>query len=468
MEGIEQVYEVKQCFQSPAYFIERYVRIYDAVAREWIPFELWDAQRAALDLIDTNNQVIILKARQLGLSWLTLAYALWQMLFKPAATITIFSRRETEATYLLSVERLRGMFQRLPAWLTYGTLTTVDNTKSWSLSNGSIAYAFPTTAGDSYTVTTAIVDEADLCPLDNLLRAVKPTVDNGGKLILISRTDKSKPASTFKSIYRAARRGENSFAPLFMPWYVHPGRDAAWYAAQQADAMSTTGALDVLHEQYPATDSEALEPASKDKRLPLSWLKACYTESKPLDARAVNAPPLPALTIYAVPVAGREYVIGADPAEGNPTSDDSAATVVEKSTLKQVATLRGKLQPGEFAEYLEALAVWYNRARLLVERNNHGHAVLLALNHSKAAAWVLNGLDKKPGWLTTANAKATLYANDALRTATCGIVDQETYLQLASIEGGSLSAPEGEHDDAAIAFMLALQAGITAAGVLFG
>lgn len=467
MNHITQVAEIKRCFESPAHFIERYIRIYDAVASAWIPFGLWAAQRTALDIIMTRREVVILKARQLGLSWLTLAFALWQMVFQPSAVITVFSRRETEATYLLGEERLRGMFKRLPAWLIHGLYTTTDNRTSWGLSNGSIAYAFPTTAGDSYTVTTAIVDEADLCPLDALLRAVKPTIDNGGRLLLVSRADKSKPASTFKRIYRAAVAGENSFAPLFLAWDAHPGRDAAWYTRQTADVMAATGSLDVLHEQYPATASEALEPATQDKRLPLAWLKACYAPSKPT-ALNTGAPMLPGFTVYTAPQAGVEYAIGADPAEGNPTSDDSAASVVTRATLQQVAILRGKFQPGEFADYLQQLSAWYNRAQLLVERNNHGHAVLALLAATPAQARVLNGTDKKPGWLTTANSKAFLYANDALRHGTCRIADQETYLQLASIEGSTLNAPEGEHDDAAMAYMLSLHAGTLSHGVLFG
>ena len=97
--------------------------------------------------------------------------------------------------------RLRGMYDRLPPWLkVQGFLT--DNDHEWALSNGSRALAFPTTAGDSYTATLAVVDEADLCPdLDRLMRAVKPTIDGGGRMVLLSRSDKSRPQSAFKRMY---------------------------------------------------------------------------------------------------------------------------------------------------------------------------------------------------------------------------------------------------------------------------
>jgi hypothetical protein len=122
-------------------------------------------------LLQEHRLVVVLKARQLGLTWLVLAFALWLLLFYPIATVLLFSRRDDEAADLLAV-RLRGMHDRLPAWLQAGGFTTA-NDHEWALVSGSRALAFPTTAGDSYTATLAVVDEADLCPdLDRLMRAV--------------------------------------------------------------------------------------------------------------------------------------------------------------------------------------------------------------------------------------------------------------------------------------------------------
>src|SRR5207244_1074204 len=111
-------------------------------------------------------------------------------LLHPVATVLLFSRRDDEATDLLA--RLKDMHARLPPWLRASRAVT-DNDHEWALANGSRVLAFPTTAGDSYTATLAIVDEADLVPdLDHLLRAVKPTIDAAGRMLLISRADKSK------------------------------------------------------------------------------------------------------------------------------------------------------------------------------------------------------------------------------------------------------------------------------------
>ena len=63
-----------------------------------------------------------------------------------------------------------------------------------------------------------IVDEADLVPdLGRLMRAVKPTIDGGGRMILVGRADKSKPQSEFKRMYRAAKKKLTEWAAVFLP-----------------------------------------------------------------------------------------------------------------------------------------------------------------------------------------------------------------------------------------------------------
>jgi len=215
---------------SAYYFVYNYCHIYDAVKASWIPFRLWQGQADVLQTLQENRLVIILKARQLGQTWLVLSFALWLMLCHPAVTILLFSRRDDEAQYLL--ERLRGIYTRLPEWAQAKRIIASNN-HEWRLSNGSVAYAFPTTAGDSYTASMAIVDEADLVPnLDFLMNAVKPTIDGGGRMILLSRSNKDEPQSPFKLMYRAAKQKKSPWTPVFLPWNTHPDRDKEWYEQQ--------------------------------------------------------------------------------------------------------------------------------------------------------------------------------------------------------------------------------------------
>jgi len=453
--------EIRKCRSSPAYFLDRYGHIYDAVSAAWVPFRLWPAQFQALDTIVAQR---LLKARQLGLTWLVLGYALWLVLLWPAVTVLLFSRRDDEAADLLGT-RLRGLYERLPAWLRVQSFL-IDNDHEWQLSNGSRVLAFPTTAGDSYTASLVLVDEADLVPdLDRLMRAVKPTIDGGGRMVLLSRADKTRPQSPFKRIYAGAKQRLTEWTPLFLPWDARPDRDQNWYVAQKADIFHRTGSQDDLHEQYPVTDLEALAPRAHDKRFAPEWLQQCFVEAEPLSlTRVPEAPAIPGLAVYALPQTGHHYVIGADPAEGNPTSDDSALVVLDTRAGEEVASLAGKFQPAVFAAHAHALGKWYNDAAILVERNNHGHAVLEALNQ-RGQLRLLSGHDDKTGWLSSQLGKVILYDRcaDAIRNHEVILHTFATYAQLTSIDGSTLRAPQGESDDRADALALAC-AGRPAAG----
>lgn len=453
----DQAVEWLACAESPIYFIDRYCYIYDATEAKWIPFKLWKEQARTLIDMKENRLVAILKARQLGITWLVLGFALWLMIFHPAVTILIFSRRDAEAVYLLGEERLRGMYTRLPEWMKARDVL-LENAHEWQLSNGSIARAFPTSAGDSYTASLVIVDEADLAPdLARVMNAVKPTIDGGGRMVMLSRSDNSRPDSMFKKIYRAAKARLNGWKAVFLPWWVRPARDAAWYEEQKADILSRTGSLDDLHQQYPGTDTEALSARSLDKRIAGEWLEQCYAEIQA--AKSDRAPAIPNLVIWRTPENGRRYVIGADPAEGNPTSDNSSLHVLDEVSGEEVAQLTGKFQPSTFASHIAALSTYYNQAVALPERNNHGHAVIMWLRDNSRVK-VLLGQDNKPGWQTTSVSKALMYEKtaDAFRNKETVVHSFDTLTELASIEGSSLSAPEGLHDDRATSYALALLA----------
>jgi hypothetical protein len=445
-----------KCTQCVDYFIEMYVMIFNATDKDWVRFALWPAQSDTLQKIGQERQAIVLKARQLGLSWLVLCYALHAMVFRPAATILIFSKRDEEAVELL--RRIKGVYERLPAWMKPRAVADADH--NWELSNGSSAKSFPTTGGRSYTGSLVIVDEADFVPdLDSLINAVKPTIDAGGQMVMISTVDKSQPESPFKRIYRAAKHGDTGWRSIFLPWHARPGRTPEWYEIQQRDIFARTGSSDDLYQEYPATDAEAMAPRELDKRIPAVWLTNVYVAAKPLSKEEIAAqklPSLPNLEVYRLVEPKHRYVIGGDPAEGNPNSDPSALTVLDIDSGEEVAALAGRIEPSTFAAYADELAGYYNRAAIMFERNNHGHACIGWLRDNSKSR-LLRGYDDKRGWLSNSLGKALMYSSmaDAARDQQMTIHSFETYSQLASIEATSLRAPEGLHDDRADSVALA-------------
>ena len=66
----------RRALEDIVFYVETFVTIEDRDEPEiYIPFKLWDGQKEALCTLDENKWNIVLKARQLGFTWLALAYA---------------------------------------------------------------------------------------------------------------------------------------------------------------------------------------------------------------------------------------------------------------------------------------------------------------------------------------------------------------------------------------------------------
>ena len=94
--------EIEYCRDNIEYFIDTYGHIEDKDAAEIIqPFKMWEAQREALRSIMNHKFNVILKARQLGFSWLVLHYACWMLLTMEGRTAIGLSQKEDDAKELV-------------------------------------------------------------------------------------------------------------------------------------------------------------------------------------------------------------------------------------------------------------------------------------------------------------------------------------------------------------------------------
>ena len=225
-----------------------------------IPFELWPLQRSSLDAILNHRQVIVLKARQLGLSWLVICYAVWLCVFHPGQAVLVFSKDQESANEM--IRRARGVFLRLkrkPVELTTDNVTTIG----WA--NGSRVKSFAATedAGSSFTASLILVDEfAKMRYADSLYTSVKPTINDGGRIIVISTA--RGEGNPFHKLWNAAVAGENGLHPIFLSWNARPGRDGDWYARAASDALSMAH----HRQEYPATPDEAFVSIEEERFLP--------------------------------------------------------------------------------------------------------------------------------------------------------------------------------------------------------
>lgn len=429
-----------------------------------MPFHLWPAQVRVMWALMTTRLVIILKARQLGISWINCWYALWLCFFQSGKVVLCFSKGQSEANELL--RRIKALYERLPDWLrAAGPALIKANTEELVWDNGSMVRSLPASpgAGRSFTASLVILDEAAfLLFAGQLYTALKPTIDAGGQLVILSTANGI--GNLFHQLWVKAVAGRNAFTAIFLPWWSRPGRDAAWYAAQLAEYTDPQ----MVKQEYPATANEAFLVSGRT-RFAQEWVIAQAANVRlglPREQWPESLQSLAGLTLYELPkaVAGRRLILGADVAEGGEDGDFSTAALIDAETWEELATLHGHWEPDEYAELLYAVAEAFD-AEIAVERNNHGHAVLVTLK-KLCKRRIAEGHDGKPGWLTNAQTKpqsidllATALRDFALQGTGAIIRTQATLDELQIyrvLKNGDTGAPSGYYDDRVMSWAIAL------------
>ena len=255
--------EAEYCRRNPEYFVETYCHIEDKDAPGLIaPFTLWPGQKQALRAFGEHRLCVVLKARQLGFTWLALAWAARLLVLWPGRTVVGLSRTEGEAKEL--VRRLAVILENMPEFCLrqgaagpdwQGAVFEASALRVGLRFCGAppgVFQAFPSSpgVGRSFTADLILIDEWAFQQFDRQIWASAFPVINrpgGGQVIGLSTI---RRGTLFEEIYT----GEgNGFYKLFLPWSADPRRDAGWY-------KNTLAALgpDRTRQEYPASEAEAL------------------------------------------------------------------------------------------------------------------------------------------------------------------------------------------------------------------
>lgn len=257
--------ERKRLASSPERFIDEYGWIQDPDSIEGkSKFKLWIEQKRALNGIIAHMLSIILKARQLGMTWLVLWYALWGMIFHIGYTVVALSRRDDDAMEL--VNRLRFMLNNLPSWICTegkafipGYTGVVWNATAHEIeiyrADGELSrfIAMPAAqdSGRSFTASLVILDEWAFQQFaQQIWTASYPTINRptGGKVIGLST---AKRMTLFHDIW--LKPEDYGFFKIFLNWRADPRRTDEWYAATK----KALAAGQKYMQEYPATEEEA-------------------------------------------------------------------------------------------------------------------------------------------------------------------------------------------------------------------
>lgn len=256
----EQAREYAHCAADFAYFVDTYAVIYDKdLGLGFVPFRLWQGQRWLAWILVTLRMVLILKARQLGISWLIAAYAAWKMQYQRGFTAIIVSKRDEEAVEF--VNRIKYILENLPDWLRpvmegpqHHLRVLGDDGKLFSE-----AKAQPATegAGRSLTASLVVLDEFAFAPWARQIWQAAYAVfarPTGGQVFVLSTM---KLGTLFAELCAEAmlKQGDGiqSFFFAFLPWWVRPDRDVSWYRAAAVNLKED------VYAEFPATPDEAFK-----------------------------------------------------------------------------------------------------------------------------------------------------------------------------------------------------------------
>lgn len=375
--------EIISCGRDPAYFIKKYVKIRHP-KRGLVSFDMFDYQEDLIGDYQSERFNVILKARQLGISEITAAYASWLMLFHRNKNILVMATKAETAKNI--IKKVNTALKKIPKWLMLAEIIT-DNKLSVELSNGSIIKAIASSddAGRSEALSLLIIDEAAFVKnLSELWTGLYPTVQAGGSVIILSTPN--GVGNKFHQIYSESEEGNNEFKYKKLMWWEHPEhvsdlmddpdrpgfKTSSWFRNEIKSAnMSPRDVAQELECNFNASGDTVIPAES------MEWIKEGLYD--PMTKEYWDR----GLFVWFEPQLELKYMVTADVARGD-GKDYSACVVWNAETMEEVAEYHGKIPPEEFARLLCELGTKYNKAMLVVENNSIG---LACLEHVKLAMY---------------------------------------------------------------------------------
>lgn len=294
---------------DPIYFVNGYGHVQPPTG-DPLPFRMWPEQHEVMDAFLTQLRVIVLKARQLGLTWLALHYAVWLMAFNeatPHARVLAMSKREEDAKKLLA--RARRIVRMLPAFLRPDedprTSAPSESTRELVLTGRGSMQSLVSTpeAARMETVTLFLWDEAAFSrnrTASRIWTSAQPTLGGEGQAFVISTGNGPAEApgdgQAFAQLWQRARAGEvaegerEPLHPIFLPDSTDPRRTTL---QRDADRRTYLSGED-YEQEHPETEEQALQGYAGTKAFLLSGINAAERAGRELDeqlAAGTIAPP---------------------------------------------------------------------------------------------------------------------------------------------------------------------------------
>lgn len=370
------------------------------------------------------------------------AFFCWYIIFHDHKTCAILANKAATAREILS--RIQFAYELLPSWVQHGVAEW--NKGSFLLENNSRIIASSTTssAARGYVINFLFLDEFAFVQntiADEFFTSVYPTISSGAssKIAIVSTPN---GMNHFYKKVMEAKAGTNGFKLIRAIWSDIPTRDEAW----RVKMLSALGEVKFSQEM----ECEFL--GGSNTLISGTKLKSIVVE-RPLATTSTTR-------FYDHPEPGHSYVISVDTGRGT-GNDYSAFVVIDVSSLpyKPVAIYADNtVSPMIFPGLIHSMAQKYNKAAVLVETNDMGEAVAMALHYDLEYEETIMSTDgvissfggRTPGLKTTKRTKSmgcsalkVLVETDQLLVRDYDILYE---LSNFTVKGPSYAAENGNDD----------------------
>lgn len=476
------------------------------------------AQRQFLETIEeTYNagkpvRIIVLKARQLGISTATEAVLFWWA-FIHKGTNGLVIAHENDASQSL-FEKTKMYWETWPYKAMFEAKYSTQKRMTWEPTNSTlrVATAKNIQSGRGRTLHAVHASECAFYPEpEALFLGLSQTIPNKHGTIVVLESTANGIGNWFHDTWLAAEHGESDYIPLFFPWFKHPEYATpttltirSELTPEERVLLKLGASFENIHwrrwairnqagndieyfmQEYPATPSEAFITTGQNV-FPLTAVDVCYKPQEGFRGMLVEdarggvhwvAERSGNLTVFKAPTKRDNrydrYFISGDPSE-TIGGDPACIQVINRATMEQVAVWHGRIDPINFAKEMMLVGKWYHNAMLCPEVEGGGQAtVATILNAGYPHVWQHRWADKAPGKVSISYGWATNWQRKhwavgrlkyLIGEHAMAIHDKKTYNQLRNyvvLPSGELgNADRNVHDDAVMSLAIGVTASLT-------
>lgn len=187
-------------------------------------FPPWDYLKDLAGVTASRRLVVVLKSRQMLVSWTMVAFLLWECILRGSSEALIISKREEEAKELL--HRAKFIYSHLPESMQIPIGINTKNILEFPGINSRII-SLPSSPdiGRTYSPNRILWDEMAFTPDDEaVFQSLQPSLDGGGKFIGVS-TPNGKHTEHARLCLNAEELG---FTRIDIHYTQHPYKDEKW------------------------------------------------------------------------------------------------------------------------------------------------------------------------------------------------------------------------------------------------